>query len=160
MRLRPEPQLPPYHSEGCLLFVPLYETCSVARPTRFSLLPPQRYQRRTTYKFDRAPPSPRIFVNLENGKVGVCYIGSCFAGLVSCVIYPSVFVIAWSHHLQRTQPTFLYAAQFSSAADGGRYIAAGGSGANEAKVNAKTPISPTCVAWQGTIFLCFPLDSS
>jgi COMPASS component SWD3 len=32
------------------------------------------------------------------------------------------------------RPTLLYAAQFSGAADGGRYIAAGGSGANEAKV--------------------------
>lgn len=43
--------------------------------------------------------------------------------------------IAWNRSTaQRTQPTFLYAAQFSSAADGGRYIAAGGSGANEAKI--------------------------
>lgn len=35
---------------------------------------------------------------------------------------------------QGGQETFLYAAQFSNAADRGRYIAAGGSGANEAKV--------------------------
>ena len=35
---------------------------------------------------------------------------------------------------QGGRETFLYAAQFSNAADGGRYIAAGGSGANEAKV--------------------------
>lgn len=35
---------------------------------------------------------------------------------------------------QGVQPTLLYTAQFSHAADGGRYIAAGGSGANEAKV--------------------------
>ncbi|CAM9233946.1 unnamed protein product, partial [Sphacelaria rigidula] len=43
--------------------------------------------------------------------------------------------IAWNRSsIQGTQPTFIYTAQFSSATDGGRYIAAGGSGANEAKI--------------------------
>ena len=88
--------------------------------------------------------------------VGVASLASSHASSVR----PFFRLIPRPRYLQRTQPTFLYAAQFSSAADGGRYIAAGGSGANEAKVNAKTPISPTCVAWQGTIFLCFSLDSS
>ena len=91
MRLTPEPQPPPYHSVDCLLFVTLHETCTVARPTRFPLPPLQRYRRGTTYKFDRATPSSCGFVSLENGKMGVCRGGSCFAGLVSCVVCSSVF---------------------------------------------------------------------
>lgn len=39
--------------------------------------------------------------------------------------------------VQNVQPTLLYTAQFSNTADGGRYIAAGGSGANEAKVQTR-----------------------
>ncbi|CAM9250842.1 unnamed protein product [Pylaiella littoralis] len=44
--------------------------------------------------------------------------------------------IPWnrSSSQQNGQPTLLYTAQFSNTADGGRYIAAGGSGANEAKI--------------------------
>lgn len=50
---------------------------------------------------------------------------------------PTLATLSSSHNVQGTQPTFLYAAQFSSAADGGRYIAAGGSGANETKVSVR-----------------------
>ncbi|CAM9191239.1 unnamed protein product [Ectocarpus sp. 6 AP-2014] len=43
--------------------------------------------------------------------------------------------IPWNRSsAQGVQPTLLYTAQFSNTADGGRYIAAGGSGANEAKI--------------------------